>query len=108
LAVEEISAGRAKLVSQDSLWKIMGYYLTEEHRLFVEHVFRNKENSDMYDLEKVVAWMGTQQEEDDEKGWEVAASTVEKIEERGGVQNVLREYQQAVLMAEQADSQQQR
>ena len=68
----------------------MGYYLSEEHRLYIEHQIKSKQSDEVYDMVKLIAWLNRGEEEDEEKGYEVLAKIVELIEGKGGVLNVLR------------------
>ena len=67
VASEEVSINKVKIISRDNLFRVMGYCLTEEHRLFIQHRFRS---GDAFDLVKVVRWIGAEGEEE-EKGYEV-------------------------------------
>jgi hypothetical protein len=60
---------------------------------------RNSE--DLYDVVKVIAWLGGEVEE--ERGYEVLAKVVEMIEEEGGVYATMRRYHNSVAMSQEVD-----
>lgn len=69
--------------------------------MFIEHSLKARGSEELFDLVKVIGWLGGEIEE--ETGYEVLEKVVLWIEEEGGVFAVLRKYYKHLILSQSVD-----
>ena len=94
---------KSKLIGESNLWRILGFYLTKQHRLYIQHEFQAKGARQFYNIVDIVEWINSQ-DDDEALTADVLAKTVAKLEDEGGIYSVLRKYHKQVILAQESDS----
>ncbi len=57
LRVEEQGGSKRKLIAEDNLWRTLGSYLSQQHRLYIQHQFVSTNNHRFYNIVDIIDWI---------------------------------------------------